>query len=674
MTPDAKPAHRLALLAVHGALEPVCVLGREGGRLVIADVAGEQRTVSPQRLFWAGHTPLNDVGELAERWAEVERLASRMDLDGAWLILDADRPPGDEEDVAEVALHALGDATPVACDAVAVAAFNDNTCFRVRQRRLVRESSESVASTRAAREAEALAARRLERATATLKARLAGATDPLADAESAAAWTWFVDLLSERAVLGDDAPRKDEADKLLAAVRREDAFTLLVEIGAFGPDENLALRRAGLRVAFPPEIEAAAASAIADLRQPTLDLRHLLTVAIDDPSTTEVDDAFALDGDRVVVFIADVAAFVPPGGALDREAAARTSTLYIPEGKVPMLPPSIAFDASSLRAGVDRTALAFSYEVRHDGQIIAFEVARARIHVDRQLDYAAVDELLQVGAADDPTAHLLRTVKAAMDAHRAMRRNRGAVFLQRNEVALEVRPGGDVRATPGDPYAPGRQLVSELMIATCAATAQFCAESDIPCIYRTQARPDGSAGGRSGRVDGASLQYELLRRLKPSVLSTRPALHFTLAVDAYCQLTSPIRRYADLVMHQQLSGWLRTGRAPFTSGQLSQRFPDIERLSSLVRRVETESRRYWAARWCEQNPDARLAAHVVREIGRRWIVEVGALAVQVPVTFKRPVSSGEEVTLAIAAANARTGRLKLVEAPTVRRAEGNAGE
>lgn len=672
MTPDAKPAHRLALLAVHGALEPVCVLGREGGRLVIADMAGQQRTVSPQRLFWAGQTPIGDVRELAERWAEVEALAARVDLDGAWLILDADRPPGDEEDVAEVALHALGDATPVACDAVAVAAFNDNTCFRVRQRQLVRESSEAVANTRAQRAAEALAARRLERATATLSARLAGVNAPPADAESAAAWAWFIELLSERAVLGDDAPRKEEADKLLAAVRRDDAFALLVELGAFGPDENLALRRAGLRVAFSPEIAAAAASAIADLRQPTLDLRHLLTVAIDDSSTTEVDDALALDGDRIVVFIADVAAFVPPGGLLDREAAARTSTLYIPEGKVPMLPPAIAYDAASLRAGVDRTALAFSYEVRPDGHIIGFEVVRAWIHVDRQLDYDTTDALL-AGAPDDPAAHLLRTAKAAMDAHRTMRRNRGAVFLQRNEVALEVRPGGEVRATPGDPYGPGRQLVSELMIATCAATAQFCAENDIPCIYRTQARPDGPAGGRTGRVDGASQQYDLLRRLKPSVLSTRPALHFTLAVDAYCQLTSPIRRYADLVMHQQLAGWLRTGRAPFTSGQLSQRFPDIERLSSLVRRVETESRRYWAARWCEQNPDARLPAHVVREIGRRWIVEVGPLAVQVPVTFKRPVSSGEEVTLVVAAANARAGQLKLVEAPTLRRVEGNAG-
>ena len=201
------------------------------------------------------------------------------------------------------------------------------------------------------------------------------------------------------------------------------------------------------------------------------------------------------------------------------------------------------------------------------------------------------------------------------------------------------------------------------MIATCAAAAEFCAERDIPCIYRTQARPDGPATGRGGRIDGAAQQHELLKRLKPSVLATRPGTHFTLAVDAYCQLTSPLRRYADLLMHQQLSAWLKIGRPVFSAGQLAQRFPDIERLSSLVKRVENESRRYWAIRWCEQHPEARIAGVVVRELGRRWVVELGALALQVPVAFARRVMPGEEVTLVITKAHARSDALQLALAP-----------
>jgi len=662
MTPPSATSPHLALIAVHGDLEPACVLGRENGRLALLSLDGARRTVSPQRLFWTGRTPVADAAELNRVWDEVRELADRADLDGAWLILDEDGPPSAEERVADVALHALGDTTPPACDAVAVAAFRDNTCFRVRQRRLVRETAEAVASTREQREREIRKARHLILATETLAAELAG--EPVADdAERVEARASLIEALIDLAVYKDDAGRKEEATRLLEALGRDDALALLIELGVFAPDENLAIRRAGLRTGFSEELVAAAAEAAQSVKQPTLDLRHLLTVAIDDPATTEVDDAFTFDGDRLVVLIADVSAFVRPGSPLDREAAARASTLYLPDGKVPMLPQSISFDAAALRAGVDRTAIAFSYEVRDDGQIVGFEVARARVHVDHQLDYVAADGLLAGGAADDPLAALLRRGQAAMDAHREMRQRRGAVFLQRTEVALEVQPDGAVKATPGDPYAPGRQLVSELMIATCAGAAQFCAEYDIPCIYRSQARPDGSAGGRAGRVDGPSRQYELLRRLKPSVLSTRPGLHFTLAVDAYSQLTSPIRRYADLVMHQQLAGWLRTGHAPFSSGQLAQRFGEIERLSSLVRKVESDSRRYWATRWCEQHRDARLDGQVVRELGKRWIVEVTALAIQVPITFKRRVSPGQRVTLVVAKADARHERLKLVEAP-----------
>ncbi|TNF31217.1 MAG: RNB domain-containing ribonuclease [Deltaproteobacteria bacterium] len=662
MNSSSNPPH-LALIAVHGELQPVCVLGRESGRVTLVDLAGEERTASSQRLYWSGRSVVAEPAALAAVWDEVRDLAGRADLDGAWLILDDDGPPGDEERISEVALHALGDMGPAACDAVVVAAFHDNTCFRVRQRRLVRETAESVARTREQRDRDARDARWLKLAVEVLAAQLAGdAPAVAADDERAQARDHYLEALVDLAVAGEDAKRRDDAARVMEALERADAFALLVDLGVFGPDENLALRRAGLRVAFPEEVVAAAAESIAGLRLPTQDLRHLLTVAIDDASTVEIDDAVAVDGDRVVVFIADVAAFVPTGRPVDREAAARASTLYLPEGKVPMLPPAIAFDAAALRAGVDRTALAFSFEVRDDGQIIGLEIARAKVHVDHQLDYDVVDRTLAEAPADDPVARLLRRVEVAMDAHRELRRRRGAVFLQRTEVALEVLPDGAVRATPGDPYAPGRQLVSELMIATCAATAQFCAEHQIPCIYRTQARPDGAAGGRGGRVDGASRQYELLRRLKPSVLSTKPALHFTLAVDAYCQLTSPIRRYADLLMHQQLAGWLKTGRAPFTNGQLMQRFGEIERLSSLVRKVESDSRRYWVTRWCEQHPDARLTGHVVRPLGRRWVVELSSLALQLPVTFKRRVAPGEEVTLAVAAADARGEVLRLAEA------------
>lgn len=671
---DPEDPPRLGLIAVRGVLEPARVLGRDAaGRVVIAQRGAAPRAVSRDRLYWIGATPVPDAAALDAAWARLSDLAARADLAGAWASREADPAVAADEDPAAVARAALGSDAPEARDAVAVAVFGDNLHFRVRQRRLVREAAEAVARTLAAREAEAADRRRFLLAHAALAARL-GAPPPAdvpsaPDAEVEAAARAYLDALVERAAHGEDAPRAADADAILAALGRpsDGAFDLLVALGEFHPDENLSLRRAGLRRAFPADVladaDAAVAAAAARVERPPLvDLRDLLTVAIDDAQTTEVDDAFAVDGDRVYVFIADLGALVRPGSLVDREAARRVTTVYLPEGKLPMLPPALGIGASSLRAGVDRTALTFAFEVRDDGSLAGLEVFRARVRVNAQVDYSRADEYVRsVPRADDDdrVGPLLRRVAAAMDAHRDRRARGGGVFLQRAEVALEVGADGVVTRTPGDPWAPGRQLVSELMIATCAAAAELCVEQDIPCIFRSQARPDGGGLPLGGRVDGVVDQLELLRRLKPAVLGTRAAAHYTLGVGAYCQLTSPIRRYVDLLMHQQLTGWLKHGRPPLTAGQLTQAFPEIERVTSLARRVESDSRRYWGIRWLEQHPGHVLAGTVLREVGRRWLVELPELALQVPVNLPRRPVPGQAVHLAVARADARADRLQL---------------
>ncbi|MCB9735719.1 MAG: RNB domain-containing ribonuclease [Deltaproteobacteria bacterium] len=659
---------RLALVAVHGELVPVRIVGRADRRVIIEDAASGERSVSPARLFWAGRTEVGDLAALAERWGAISARADGADLFGAWKAL------GDETtavDVGDLAALAFQDDSAEARDAALVAIFRDNLCFRVRGGQVSREASAVVEQTRAKRAAEAQAARELAMAKDAVLAALGGGAlppEPGPDAPAEArerhdAVEGYLEALADYAVSGTDAARSADAERLLAAVGRakEDAFRVLVALGRFTPDENLALRRAGIRRAFPPAAVAEARAVAAGLPTGrTRDLRDLVTVAIDDATTTEVDDAVAVDGARIIVFIADAAAFVPPRSALDQEALARVSTLYLPEGKIPMLPPEVGSGCASLRADHERTALAFSFEVADDGRLVTFELERALIRVDRQLDYDGTDAILGAPEGEDALSRTLHRVQAAMDRHRERRRRRGAMFLQRTEVYLEVGADGRVTPRPGDPYGLGRQLISELMIATCAGAAEFCIDRQIPSIFRTQASPDGGDFGGSGqRVDDPAAQNELLRRLKPTVLSTNPGRHFTLGVEAYCQLTSPLRRYADLLMHQQLAGWLKTGRTPFTAGALSGRFPEIERRAALVKRVEAESRRYWSLRYLEQNPGLELVARPVREAGRRWIVELPELAIQVPMALSPRPRVGEVLTVRVAKVDARADKLVL---------------
>ncbi|MFO0751525.1 MAG: RNB domain-containing ribonuclease, partial [Myxococcota bacterium] len=166
---------------------------------------------------------------------------------------------------------------------------------------------------------------------------------------------------------------------------------------------------------------------------------------------------------------------------------------------------------------------------------------------------------------------------------------------------------------------------------------------------------------RTGRIDDPARQYELLRRLKPSQLKTTADAHFTLGVGAYTQLTSPIRRYADLLMHQQIAAVLRTGRPCYTARHLDSLVFEIGRRSGLVKRVEQESRRFAALRWLTQNPGQVLEARVLRELGKKTLYEVDRLNLQDSVQLRRRRASGDVVRLQVVSADARRDTLEVRE-------------
>ncbi|HRE90275.1 MAG TPA: RNB domain-containing ribonuclease, partial [Myxococcota bacterium] len=364
-----------------------------------------------------------------------------------------------------------------------------------------------------------------------------------------AAFTTYRDALIAVAAHGRESDRFAFVQPLCEAVgvHPDLSFDLLVSVGELAPDDNLAAQRAGLPLTFSAEVLAEADDRATHRPQPSLDLSSLYAVAIDDPETTEVDDAVALSGDRIHVLIADAASYVLPGSAIDKAAMERTSTIYLPEGKVPMVPEVLGEGPMSLNPGEAKTALVFSFELAADGGLTAFDIQRARVRIARRYTYTEVDELLRA-----PTPHtneadaLVSRLEALMNRHRDYRHKKGAVTFQRPEVYYGVDPLGPddkpgqrkVRIKIGDPLGPARQLIAELMVATCSGAAVYCAERQIPCVYRTQAAPDdptqkGHAANRainpsSGLVDDAALQYELLRRMKPSVLTTTPGPHWTL--------------------------------------------------------------------------------------------------------------------------------------------------
>jgi ribonuclease R len=376
--------------------------------------------------------------------------------------------------------------------------------------------------------------------------------------------------------------------------------------------EGLMLDR-GLRRRFDPLVEREARVAAEDTAPGRrLDLRGLATFTIDPPTAKDFDDAIsaeALDDGavRVWVHIADVAAHVPPGSAVDREAYRRGTSVYVPGAVEPMLPEALSNRACSLIPHEDR--LAVTVELELEGPRVrrsAFH--RTLIRSDARLDYPRVDRIFAgQEAAEAPWAAPLAAARRAAAALQDAREQRGALAVESAEPEFAFSREGHVTQVEPTPATESHRLIEHLMIAANEAVATLLEQRRLPALYRIHDRPEPArvehlvdqlasldvptppvpeamtpqqaadlAGEVSHRVDEEirrrghgriGLTSLVLRSLKQARYSPENHGHAGLQSARYCHFTSPIRRYPDLVCHRSLLAAIGAGEeAPRASG------------------------------------------------------------------------------------------------------------
>jgi ribonuclease R len=350
------------------------------------------------------------------------------------------------------------------------------------------------------------------------------------------------------------------------------------------------LIEAGARVDFEPH----------PVPEPTVegrvDLRGELTFTIDPETAKDFDDALTLKEDRVYVHIADVAFFVPAGTPLDRGAAERSFSTYVPGLVAPMLPPELADDACSLRPHADR--LCVTVELPLDGGEPSFY--RSVIRSDAQLTYEQAQRMLSGTEPAEPG--LLEALKRAEEVTTSLRERRfarGALRVESPDVAFAFDGEGGVERAWRESEPHAHMLVEELMIAANEAVASLLAARRRAALYRvherpepqsvelllskladlevpTPAAPDAMNSVEAARVAAATSELVMdyvgragrgrdafpgmiLRSLKQARYDPRNLGHSGLASSAYCHFTSPIRRYPDLVAHRALLRELGVG-------------------------------------------------------------------------------------------------------------------
>ena len=340
------------------------------------------------------------------------------------------------------------------------------------------------------------------------------------------------------------------------------------------------------------------------------DLTGLQAWAIDDEGNQDPDDAISLDGDKLWVHIADVAALVRPNGHLDLAARERGSNLYLPEAVHTMLPRQIT---EQLGLGLAEESPALSIGFRFDGENFHdIEVAISRVRVTRDT-YNAVDQRMD----QQPFAAIARLT----DAFRARRIARNAARLDLPEASVKV-VDGEVKIRPL-PKLASRDMVTDAMLMAGEAVAIFAEQNSIPIPHAMQPEPEEIRQPQS-----LSEMYAYRRLFKPSNTVLHPEPHFGLGLQRYARSTSPLRRYADLLVHQQLRAFV-TGREPLSREQLTEHVAGVDMLGSRVRRAERQSNLHWKLVHLSRHPDWEGEAIVAALEERKAVLVIPELAMEV---------------------------------------------
>lgn len=442
------------------------------------------------------------------------------------------------------------------------------------------------------------------------------------------------------------------------------AFGWLVQLGLLDEHEDLFLRRMDVHEEFPPAVEENALL-LAEKLAAKLDSRPLLEgiefVAIDDDETVEVDDAIGLErlpdgGCRVHVVICDVASGVPRDCPVDREAASRGTTIYHPTRRILMLPKVLAEGALSLAVGEPRLVLDHVFSVDAKGSVYDFAVRPAKVILDRRLTYEEADAELAERRDGD-----LAALQAVADGLFNERIAHGAIHFYPMEVKVRVE-GGDVTVKTIDNFSSSRRLVSEFMVACGGAVGRMLAEQMVPAIFRRQVAPSEPIEWDEESARDPVYILDNVRKLKRADISLQADRHHALGLMAYTQVTSPLRRYGDLLMQRQLHSYLVRRVAEYGDGELLKLMSVADQVSLQVRKAVGAAERYWALVALSQRGDTPVEAVVLDDRPRRELVLLTEYGLQRKFFPQGPVRAGERLMLCVGNVVPRTETVVLSEA------------
>ncbi len=425
---------------------------------------------------------------------------------------------------------------------------------------------------------------------------------------------------------------------------------VIERLGAMGDARSvslIAIHTHDIPQVFPPAaLEEAEGATAATLGRRT-DLRDVPLVTIDGEDARDFDDAVFAEPDgsgfRLIVAIADVAHYVHPGSALDHAARTRGNSVYFPDRVVPMLPEALSNGWCSLRPNEDRGCLFVEVRIDADGRKRSHRFGRGLMRSAARLTYEKMQQAHDAG--DDlglPLPHLYAAFRALLAARTA----RGTLDLDLPERKVLIDDAGRVLSVTPRPRLDSHRLIEEFMVLANVAAAEELERLHQPAMYRVHAPPsDDKLAFLRGFLHGLGISLPPgdqvhprdLDRVLRQVAGTAEAPlvndvmlrsqsqaeynpdnigHFGLALPRYAHFTSPIRRYADLLVHRALIRGLRLGAGALAEDE-AQHFPDTaSHITATERRAQLAER---------DAIDRYLAAYMADKVGATFAARISGV-------------------------------------------------
>ncbi|GCE65463.1 hypothetical protein OMCYN_01401 [cyanobiont of Ornithocercus magnificus] len=393
-----------------------------------------------------------------------------------------------------------------------------------------------------------------------------------------------------------------------------------------------------------------------------LDMTSQRCVTIDDADTYEIDDAIGLetraDGcQRIWIHIADPGRLVLVGSLLDLEAQRRASSLYLTTGSLPMFPEELSSGPFSLRAGRRSAAWSTWVELDSEGDIADFGILRTWVCPTYRLSYDDADELIELAPPEDKD---LAELDQLLAQRRQWRQQHGGLLMELPEGRLRQHDGS-LEVVITEPGA-SRRLVAEAMILAGAIAARFGYQEGLALPYRGQPKAELPTTSELQCLPRGAVRFAAIRRcLSRGVTGPVPMMHFSLGLSAYAQVTSPIRRYSDLMAQRQIAARLE-GEPELDPHELQQQIDTINLSLREGIAITREDQRHWQQVWFadrSQSSWSGIFLRWLRSQDQLGLVRIESLAMDLPAICPTTSQPGFNLRIHVRQANPLLDQLQL---------------